>query len=63
MRIEMKRNQANGNPLARIIIALAIAPMLEADAKTNPNVRLVEYAIRLKLSSHDNGKRSRGGRK
>ena len=53
MGIEMKRNQANGNPLARIIIAVVIAPMPEADAKTHPNVRLLRYAMRLELSPGD----------
>ena len=37
-------------PVCGIIIAAEITPKLEAAAKTNPNVRLVEYAVRLELS-------------
>lgn len=42
--------QMDGVPVAGIIIAAEITPKLEAAAKTNPNVRLVEYAIRLEFS-------------
>lgn len=42
--------QMDGVPVAGIIIAAEITPELEATAKTDPNVRLVEYAIRLELS-------------
>ena len=41
--------QMDGIPVAGIIIAAEITPKLEAAAKTNPNVRLVEYAIRIEL--------------
>jgi len=37
-------------PVAGIIIAAEITPKLKAAAKTNPNVRLVEYGIKLELS-------------
>lgn len=43
-------NQPQGVPVAGIIIAAEITPKLEAAAKTNPNVRLVEYAVRLELT-------------
>lgn len=42
--------QMDGVPVCGIIIAAEITPKLEAAAKTNPNVRLLEYAIRLELS-------------
>ena len=42
--------QMDGVPVCGIIIAAEITPKLEAAAKTNPNVRLVEYAVRLQLS-------------
>ena len=42
--------QMDGVPVCGIIIAAEITPKLEAAAKTNPNVRLVEYAVRLELS-------------
>ena len=41
--------QMDGVPVCGIIIAAEITPKLEAAAKTNPNVRLVEYAIRFEL--------------
>ncbi len=41
--------QMDGVPVAGIIIAAEITPKLEAAAKTNPNVRLVEYAIKIEL--------------
>ena len=41
--------QMDGVPVCGIIIAAEITPKLEAAAKTNPNVRLVEYAIRIEL--------------
>jgi RecB family endonuclease NucS len=37
-------------PVMGIIIAAEITPKLKAAAKTNPNVRLVEYGVRLELS-------------
>lgn len=43
------KDQPEGAPVRGIIVAAQIAPKLEAAAKTNPNVRLVEYAIRLEL--------------
>ena len=39
----------DGVPVAGIIIAAEITPKLEAAAKTNANVRLVEYAVRIEL--------------
>ena len=44
------KDQPIGVPVAGLIIAAEITPKLEAAAKTNPNVRLVEYAIKLELS-------------
>ncbi len=41
--------QMDGVPVCGIIIAAEITPKLEAAAKTNPNVRVVEYAIRIEL--------------
>lgn len=49
-----------GVPVAGIIIAAEITPKLEAAAKTNRNVRLVEYAIRLELSPKGNEQPSKG---
>ena len=41
--------QMDGVPVCGIIIAAEITPKLEAAAKTNPNVRLVEYAVKIEL--------------
>lgn len=48
--IAENKDQPEGVPVRGIIIAAEITPKLEAAAKTNPNVRLVEYAIRIELS-------------
>ncbi len=48
--IAENKDQPEGVPECGIIIAAEITPKLEAAAKTNPNVRLVEYAIRIELS-------------
>ncbi len=48
--IAENKDQPDGAPVRGIIVAAQITPTLEAAAKTNPNVRLVEYAVRLELS-------------
>ena len=49
-------------PLMAACRAAEIMPKLKAAAKTNPNVRLVQYGIKLELSPHNNAKQSRGCR-
>jgi len=48
--IAENKDQPEGVPVTGVIIAAGITSKLKAAAKTNPNVRLVEYAIRLELS-------------
>jgi RecB family endonuclease NucS len=48
--VAANKDQPEGVAVAGIIIAAEITPKLEAAAKTNPNVRLVEYTIRIELS-------------
>lgn len=47
--IAENKDQPEGAPVRGIIVAAQITPKLEAAAKTNPNVRLVEYAIKIEL--------------
>ncbi len=48
--VAANKDQPEGVAVAGIIIAGEITPKLQAAAKTNPNVRLMRYSIRLELS-------------
>ena len=47
--IAENKDQPEGVPVRGIIVAAQITLKLEAAANTNPNVRLVEYAVKIEL--------------